>query len=201
MSEKYMFGFMVKNTRIAPFWIVLFFVAGFSHLGANTILSNTEIEVLMPAVDFTFNNDNSCSNTPITFTPTVTGDAPYSYQWDFGDGTIARNSNPTHSFTALGCGFQNFDVKLTVTDRNGLSNSFTKTVRVQQKPDLKFVNLNAGSNSVFERCGDNNSSLSYTINVGNNSSSIACITSYNIDWGMVVQKLMFVFQDNIFIEN
>lgn len=170
-------------TRLLHFLIVIIAIMPISFLLANTKNSNLEIEVLAPIVDFTFNNNNSCSNTPITFIPNIIGDAPYTYLWDFGDGTTSTNSNPTHSFTALGCGFQNFDVKLTVKDRNGIDNSITKTVRVQQKPDLKFVNRDAGSSSVFERCGDNNSSLSYTINVGNMSASTACITSYNIDWG------------------
>ena len=45
------------------------------------------------------------------------------------------------------------------------------------------MNLNAGSTSVFERCGDNNTSPTYTINVGNSSPSSSCVSSYNIDWG------------------
>jgi gliding motility-associated-like protein len=150
---------------------------------AKPVIDRVESNVVAPTVDFTFTNNNSCSDTPITFTPNITGDVPYTYLWDFGDGTSSTESNPTHIFTAFGCGFQNFDVKLTVKDRNGLGNSVTKTVSVQQKPDLRFVNRDAGSSSVFERCGDNNSSLSYTINVGNMSASTACITSYNIDWG------------------
>jgi hypothetical protein len=44
------------------------------------------------------------------------------------------------------------------------------------------VNLNAASITTFERCGDNNSDLRYTINVGNSSTSTSCI-SYNVDWG------------------
>lgn len=183
MSEKYRFSFMIKIPRITHFWFVFIAVMGVSSLMASNLGSPTEMAVLAPVVDFTFNNDSSCSDTPITFNPIVSGDAPYSYVWDFGDGTSSTNSNPTHAFTALGCGIQTFNVKLTVKDRNGLvSNTATKTVSVQEKPDLKFVNL-AGSGSVFERCGDNNSNLSYTINVGNNSTSTACIASYNIDWG------------------
>ncbi|MGC1206228.1 MAG: PKD domain-containing protein [Flavobacteriaceae bacterium] len=139
----------------------------------------------MPIVNFSFNNNGACSDTPITFTPVVTGDAPFSYLWDFGGGNTSTNSNPTFSFNALGCGFQSNAVTLTVTDANGISNSISKPISVQQKPDLEFLNLNApiGSVAPFEKCGDNNSDLEYTINVGNNSNSSSCITSYNIDWG------------------
>lgn len=142
-------------------------------------------ELVAPVVSFSFNNNGSCSGTPITFTSTVTGDAPYKYEWDFGDGNTSSVANPTHIFTALGCGIQNFNVKLTVTDINGGISSITKVFSVKQKPDLKFVNLNApsGSSAPFEKCGDNNSDLKYSINVGNNSTSISCITSYTVDWG------------------
>jgi gliding motility-associated-like protein len=142
-------------------------------------------ELVAPVVSFSFNSDGSCSGTPITFTSTVAGDAPFKYEWDFGDGNTSSVANPTHIFSALGCGIQNFNVKLKVTDSNGGISSITKVISVKQKPDLKFVNLNApsGSSAPFEKCGDNNSDLKYTINVGNNSTSISCITSYTVDWG------------------
>jgi gliding motility-associated-like protein len=138
-----------------------------------------------PVVDFSFDNNNTCSGTPITFTPTVTGDAPFTYDWDFGNGDTSIDSNPTYSFIELGCTFQDRDITLTVTDANGLSASVTKTISIQQKPELSFANLNAptGSTAPFEKCGDNNTDTDYTVNVDNNSASITCITSYNIDWG------------------
>lgn len=123
------------------------------------ISKEVEWSSIVPAIDFTFNNSGTCSGTPITFNPSVSGDNPFTYLWDFGDGSSATSSNPSHIYTALGCGFQNFTVILKVTDRNGLSNIISKVVSVQQKPDLKFVNLNAGSSTTFERCGDNNSDL------------------------------------------
>lgn len=172
---------MLKIYRIAAVLVVLITMPGVNSLMASNLSPVVETTVLAPpTVDFSFTNNNSCSDTPITFNPIVTGDAPYTYLWDFGDGTTSVDSNPTHSFTALGCGIQNFSVKLTVRDRNGLDNSVTKSVSVQQKPDLRFVNLNSSN---FERCGDNNSNPNYTINVDNRSASTACITSYNIDWG------------------
>lgn len=154
-----------------------------SKSASNNTFTSLLFTSFVPAIDFSFNNSGACSGTPITFNPVVTGDGPYLYLWDFGDGTVSSASNPTHSFNALGCGFQNFTVNFTVTDRNGSSTTISKVVVVQQKPDLKFVNLNTASSSTFERCGDNNSDLRYTINVGNSSLSTACISAYNIDWG------------------
>ncbi|WP_310377639.1 PKD domain-containing protein [Flavobacterium sp.] len=168
-------------------FIITTSVYGLSNKSNHTkqIITDSKTLVLPLTVDFNFNNDGTCSGTSMTFTPIVTGDAPFTYQWNFGDGNASTSSNPTHTFTAVGCGFQSFSVKLTITDTNGVINSITKIISVQQKPDLKFVNLNApsGSSSPFEKCGDNNSDLIYTIKVGNSSNSAACITSYNIDWG------------------
>ena len=176
--------------RFFYFAQTFFFIITSSLYGISTKDSTTKYEkyetlVLIPSADFNSNNPGTCSGTPITFTPVVTGDAPFKYQWDFGDGNTSNNSNPTHAFTALGCGFQNFNVKLTVTDTNGGVNSITKVISVQQKPNLKFENLNApaGSSAPFEKCGDNNTDLKYTVNVGNNSSSTSCINSYNVEWG------------------
>jgi hypothetical protein len=55
---------------------------------------------------------------------------------DFGDGGSATASN--HTYTALGCGFQNFTVVLKVTDRNGLSSTISKVVSVQQNQILNL---------------------------------------------------------------
>ncbi len=177
---------MVKILRLlySCFFLVFFVFWNFNQANAKPVIFGDERMVAASVVDFTFNNDNSCSGTPITFVPQVSGDAPFTYEWDFGDGTTSTNSNPTHTFTALGCGTQTFSVKLTVKDRNGISTtSVPKIVTVKQKPDLKFVNPDADNTSVFERCGDNNTNLTYTIRVGNASASVSCISSYNIDWG------------------
>jgi gliding motility-associated-like protein len=181
------------------FWLTIsfFLIVVASVFGANRtdkdLLSRKDTKarknyienVVLPlSVNFNFNNDATCSGTPITFTPNVSGDGPFTYKWDFGDGSTSTNSNPTHSFVALGCGFQNFNVTLTV-NAAGETKAITKVISIQQKPNLKFVNLNAplGSTAPFEKCGDNNSDLQYTINVGNSSVSTSCIVSYNIDWG------------------
>ncbi|MBF7090800.1 PKD domain-containing protein [Flavobacterium sp. ALJ2] len=156
-------------------------VHAFGAVNKNDFTSNKGYEnlVLVPNVDFNFTNDETCSGTLIVFTPVVSGTAPFSYKWDFGDGETSTESSPSHSFKAVGCGTESFSVKLTVTDASG-ENSITKTILVKQKPDLKFVN--EGSTS-FNKCADNNSNSKYTINVVNNSDSIGCITSYNVSWG------------------
>lgn len=179
---------MNKNTFLSlSFFLIIITFFGLNKSLEINILDTDSLttDIESPTIDFSFNNDGACSGTPITFTPTITGVAPFSYDWDFGDGTGSTESNPTKSFNALGCGFQSNNIRLTVTDANNDTSSITKTISIQQKPDLEFVNLNAPANSMapFEKCGDNNTDPEYTINVGNNSNSAACITSYNVDWG------------------
>lgn len=48
------------------------------------------------------------------------------YEWDFGDGTGTSDMNPTHSYTATGA----YDVKLTVTSRNGATDNTGLTLNV-----------------------------------------------------------------------
>ncbi len=135
-----------------------------------------------PTVNFTFDN-NECSGTPVKFNSTSTGNGPFSYEWSFGDGSDSTNQNPTHVFDARGCGFSNFAVTLTVTDDNGCTSLSTKTVRVEQRPNLIFEDLDAEFTPPFDNCGNNTVDPEYTINVGNASPSDSCVTSYDIDWG------------------
>jgi gliding motility-associated-like protein len=135
-----------------------------------------------PTVDFVIDN-NECSGTPVQFTPTITGNSPFTYEWNFGDGATATTQNTTHVYDARGCGFSNFAATLTVTDANGCVVLSTKTVNVEQRPDLVFVDLDAQFTPPFDNCGNNTVDPTYTINVGNTSPSDSCVTSYDIDWG------------------
>jgi len=160
------------------FYKVLFFC--FLSFSA---LARSSFSIPPPVVDFTFTNDNTCSGTTIQFTSTVTGDSPYTYSWNFGDASpLATTANPSHVFTAFGCGNQNFTVTLIVTDVNNLSTTKVKTVVVKQRPDTNFTDVN-NVFSPFDNCANAASNSIYTITVGNSSASTACITTYTINWG------------------
>ncbi len=51
------------------------------------------------------------------------GFAPYSYEWDFGDGDISTDEAPTHAYKADG----SYTVSLTVTDDRGNTETETRT--------------------------------------------------------------------------
>ena len=136
-----------------------------------------------PTADFSFTNNNACSGEIVQFTDSSSGEGNLTYNWSFGDETtISTEKNPTHTYEALGCGIENFDIELTITDENGYSNSTTKTISVAKKPDIEFSDADFGS---FNNCGNTSESdPSYTINLINSSNS-SCIVagSYFVDWG------------------
>jgi glucose/arabinose dehydrogenase/PKD repeat protein len=58
---------------------------------------------------------------------------PITYEWDFGDGSAKSTAaNPSHTFTANGT--QGFTVRLTVRDNQGLSDSKTLTISLNNTP-------------------------------------------------------------------
>ncbi|WP_171032512.1 PKD domain-containing protein [Winogradskyella algicola] len=166
--------------KYASFGIILFVIS--SALAFNKIRELRPSIQDPPTVDFTFTN-NSCSGEPVLFTSTVTGDQPFDYTWNFGDGETSTSANPTHTFSAEGCGTQNFDVSLTVTDDNGDSATLVQTITILEAPDISFFDTNPGVAGEFNNCGNTSTSTEFLVEVGNNSSSLACISSYNIEWG------------------
>jgi PKD repeat protein len=136
----------------------------------------------LPLVDFTFNNDNTCSGTDILFTPSVTGEGPFTYFWEFGDGQTSTSANPLHAFSSTGCATANFTVELTVTDLSGCSRSVTHQVVVIQAPHVEISDQDIFY--PFSNCTNTPSveDPNYTLTI-NNISDNTCATTYSIDWG------------------
>ncbi|MCK5839730.1 MAG: DNRLRE domain-containing protein [Bacteroidales bacterium] len=87
-----------------------------------------------------------------------------SYLWDFGDGIISQNENPTHQYTEIG----EYDVTL-IAYNDILSNTITKTLTVCKMPisafdfsidgyTLSFSNLSQDADTYFWTFGDGNQS-------------------------------------------
>ena len=105
-----------------------------------------------PAPTFSFTN-NPCSGSSVGFTSSVTGTGPYTYSWNFGDGSPTSSlQNPSHIFTSLGCGSATFTVTLTVTDVNGCSNSVVNTITVKQQPNVDYEDTR-NPFTQFDNCG------------------------------------------------
>jgi PKD repeat protein len=74
---------------------------------------------------------------------TAPGSSITSYAWDFGDSGTGTGVKPQHTYTAVG----DYQVKLTVTSAQNLTNSVTKTVHVSTLTSTG-INFVAQANSV-----------------------------------------------------
>lgn len=77
-----------------------------------------------------------------TFTSTVSGTAPFTYSWDFGDGGTSASGSPSHTYTATGT----YTVRLVVTDAGGCSDTATMTIVVD--------NIRAGFSGPDSACAN-----------------------------------------------
>lgn len=73
-----------------------------------------------PNASFTANNRTGC-NAPhtVNFTNNSSGTAPFSYNWDFGDGNTSTQENPSHTYNSNGT----YTVKLILSDQSGCVDS------------------------------------------------------------------------------
>lgn len=70
------------------------------------------------------------------------GMEPYSWYWDFGDGAISEEQNPTHAYAVAGL----YNVTLTVTDVEGTtaSNETTARITTAYGPRVSIYNITGG---------------------------------------------------------
>ena len=82
-----------------------------------------------PKADFSYSQDTAPLT--ISFTDQSTSyDEIVSWFWDFGDGQTSTEQNPTHKFLDDG----NFNVRLTVTDDDGSTDTISKQVALMNSP-------------------------------------------------------------------
>ena len=145
--------------------------------------SSATITVSKPEVSFTYSNGTDCLDTSVQFNSMVNGIAPFTYEWDFGNGIISNAMNPVHEFISYGCGSETFEVTLKVTDANNCSSSFSDSITVKQSPELRFIDIEAEENftTPFENCNSNQED--YTLILGNATTDESCISNYSVDWG------------------
>lgn len=100
-------------------------------VGLNTITGCSETLVLENyisvgfPVEFTFDQTEICAGSSVSFQD-VSGTSADNVEWDFGDGGISNDLNPTYTFATPGC----FTVTLTRIE-NGCSTSQTSDICIQ----------------------------------------------------------------------
>ncbi len=112
-----------------------------------------------PSVSFSVNSIAQCLNgNQFFFTNTSTSqNAPLTYRWEFGDGTITTSPNPNHQYSLP----NTYSVKLVGTSSVGCRDSVFQSVTVHPKPIVAFtVNNNRQCQAANFFQFTNNSTLS-----------------------------------------
>jgi gliding motility-associated-like protein len=98
-----------------------------------------------PTVNFAVSDTTGCYPLTVHFSDlSLAGTGTIAtWQWDFGDGTISTQQNPTHTYTVAG----NFDVKLRVVNSAGCSKTITKTglIKLTSGVQAQFTYTSNGS--------------------------------------------------------
>lgn len=86
-------------------------------------------------------------NDPIHFNATVNGGIPpFSYTWEFGDGSTETGSNPLHTYRQPG----DYTVTVTVNDSKGFQASNTTVCHIATTGDLNVVISSMTKTKVYE---------------------------------------------------
>ena len=117
-----------------------------------TMTVTVERPVVPPSiVSVTMDPQSPDTATPVSFNANVRGDGPFTYRWDFGDGTTATGPNPTHTYTQPGT----YTVTLTTTNEGGTD---TRTTTITVVPvEVDFCDTVVDLNGAF--FGRNSSTL------------------------------------------
>jgi PKD repeat protein len=97
-----------------------------------------------PKASFTYNPSSPQSSSFIDFDASSSSDIDgtiSNYSWDFGDGFFGSGKQPRHSYSSFG----SYTVKLTVTDNEGSSSSFSQQIVVVVPP-----NINPQASFIFQ---------------------------------------------------
>lgn len=115
------------NGRVAP---------SVSSCSVTVVPACTAAEI----VSMTASTSNPDTRTAVSFNANVTGTAPVTYRWDFGDGNTSTAANPTHTFAQPGT----YTVTLEVTNCGGtVRRTMTITVRPWENPICAVAEMNS----------------------------------------------------------
>jgi PKD repeat protein len=90
----------------------------------NVVVVNTQTG------DFTFTPSSLITGQSVSFNATISGGTPpYTFKWDFGDGTTGTGRMVTHTYSSSG----SFMVVLTITDAGGANFTSTHTLVVSSQ--------------------------------------------------------------------
>ncbi len=94
--------------------------------------SYTDSVIVYPKPDAEFNlvSTIACAMQPVYFADTSQGDAPFIYNWNFGNGTSSNGQNPNTTYLSPG----NYNVTLIITSQHGCKDTITRSNVAQVYP-------------------------------------------------------------------
>ena len=92
---------------------------------AGCIYEDSVLAVIVdPNIDLSFESDLECNGATVNFTNTSSN--AFGYVWNFGDGTISTEENPTHTYDAVG----NYNVTLAIAYDVSCVDTFVQSVDI-----------------------------------------------------------------------
>ena len=95
---------------------------------------------------------------------------PLTYLWNFGDGSSSTLANPSHTFTAPASAPAKYTVTLTVKDIQGISNSTSLLIHINNTPPVVTITSPANG-TLYPMTGETTYNLSATVTDKEHSSS------------------------------
>ncbi|MFC4877341.1 pre-peptidase C-terminal domain-containing protein [Microbulbifer halophilus] len=153
-----------QGVRVADIWPQVS-----SYFGGTIPSGDNENPSGEPSANFSYNADQL--NVAFSDQSTDSDGSIASHAWDFGDGNSSTVQNPSHSYAAPG----SYNVSLTVTDSDGLSDSVTKSIQVSDAAEGQLLN----GVPVTSLSGNQGNTLHYWIDVPSDAQNL----SVNISGG------------------
>jgi gliding motility-associated-like protein len=148
-----------------------------NQAGSDSIIRTQYVQVYAkPVVSFSASTTSGCAPLPVSFTDqSVAGSGTLaSWQWDFGNGTLSTQRNPSMSYLNSGT----YNVTLRATNSHGCIGSKTDTnlITVSNKPVADFRigptnNCGAPVNVSFSNLSSGTGQLNYSWNFGDGTTS------------------------------
>jgi PKD repeat protein len=117
-------------------------VTNYNSFGCGALSPGINVSVNDPLADFVATPTLVfIPNAAVNFSATVTGVAPYTYAWEFGDGGTSALASPTHTYNSVAYR----TVTLTVTDDTGCSKALIKTDYIEVEQLFPSTLMNTGT--------------------------------------------------------
>jgi PKD repeat protein len=176
------------------------FTATVDDTDGSTATDSAKIKIIIsfvprpPVAKFTWSPASPVTKESVLFDASSSSDSDgtiTSYAWDFGNGLTATGVTPSHVFAAKG----SYNVKLTITDNDGLASSITKIITIAEKENPLFFD-EMGCNPDVVQGHEEYCSVHVTNEQGDNVENVAVTFTYTDPSSVASVHFGFCTTDN-----